>query len=224
MTAPTFLQLGNGAEWQCYTYDTLVILKHVNLKQRAIKLRDQLGTLADIPQLRTTAPNEDIATWVVETQAAIAGCSAAAYGAPVQAPPSFRISESEALRIKQEGQALPFVPVDDTVPVRRKQPHGLPLVSAAHTEFTFSPAFTGAAKQSGEANLENRHRNQTGQLAGFLFRDADHVAPVEAAPFTSNPPFQIAPPEYPPGTAGTISATSYRPPPPGYQGRQPVCR
>lgn len=232
---PQTLLFGRN-EWQCYDYGTLLILKPTNLQTRACRLRDLVGAERCPKPLRTTAPNDVIALWVAETQAHAATasgvhCSASDYGAPAAPPPQPRISESEERRIHDESKALTFVPVDassiDDVraslsKMGRGGPLEAPAVSSMQSQFSFGRAYTLAAADSSAASIENKRRNRAGALNEFLFRDADGVTPEPpAVPYMANPPFQIAPPDFRLGTAGSIYATSFQPPPPGFERASP---
>lgn len=104
----------------------------------------------------------------------------------------------------------------------RGGPLEAPAVSSMQSQFSFGRAYTLAAADSSAASIENKRRNRAGALNEFLFRDADGVTPEPpSVPYMANPPFQIAPPDFRLGTAGSIYATSFQPPPPGFERASP---
>ena len=221
---PQYLQV-NGAEWQCYTYDTLVILKRNNLTMRAQKLKDLVGA-SQAPPLLTSSPNEVLAAWIVQLQAAIAtaqgiACTPMDYGwSPT--PGTFAdVSVIEQRRLQAEGgiqvgRFLEPVVQPRSSPLKKSLNDG--LVKLSQEEFGFSEAYSRASATSYTDSLDNKHKNR-GTAGSFLFRDADHVEVPPAAPYVANPPFQIAPPGYRMGPSGSIHETSYQPPPPNYERR-----
>jgi len=224
---PPFLTV-DGTEWQCYMYANLVDLKRPNLQMRAQKLQAIAGA-GRCPPLRAAAPNEDVARWVVNVQAAIATAtlgvwvSAMHYGAPAAPAAPQGISTDEEFRMQKEGHNLPLPAAVN--PKARAANIGLAdATSSNRSEYVFSPTYTIAAANASAANIENKQRNRAGELSSFMFRDADHVTPTSLQPHQklTVPPFQTVPPGYRPGTVGTIAETSYQPPPPGFQRRGPI--
>lgn len=220
---PPQILLVNRTEWQCYTYAALVVLKRSNLTLRAQKLRDIVG--ADgCPPLLMGLPNEAIAQWVTEVQAAACArfmgiaTTAADYGAPYPTTAPTPLSPAESDRMRKEGHHLPLPASVNPKPMATI-PAGPDAISSHRVEFAHDPSYVEATMASNAAADVNKSRNLTGELSHFIF--AEPAQPT-AEPYTPNPPFLVAPAGVRPGTTGTIHETSYRPPPPGYQRREYV--
>ena len=209
----------DGKELPCYSFQTLSNLGRTSLQTRTRDLRDIIGQ-ERCPHMNIGSPSETIVRYVIDIQCAVAKLNGldltpADFGAPSRGAAPLVLTELEIQRLAQArvdpavAQAEPERTLE--IGLQKTDPRTARLVEgytlSSREEYVFRPEYLGAHADASAAARAVKQMHQ-GTLGSFMF--SEPVVPEADPTYAPNPPFQIAPPDWRPGTVGTsIERSTY---------------